>query len=161
MLKFSPKLTDYKKWKFLKILNWKQRIKSFKKFNKIISFFKIETLENDLRVGDIVLPEIISNDGKLTFKQINIPQNLELNCHTFTDAIKNIISADGDFNKQFCSIWTENTDEYFCYAYENESNFLSLIEQALFIRIIEFGNTELSYTYFINCINEQIAQLLS
>lgn len=119
-------------------------------------------LVNDVKVGDIVLPETISNDGKSTFKQIVIPQDLELNCTAFTNSIKNIIAANGDFTKQFGSIWSENTDEYFCCNYEKECNFLSLIEQALFIRIVEFDlNTQLNYMYFNDCINEQIAQLLT
>lgn len=122
------------------------------------------SIENCIKVGDIVLPEFISEDGKLIFKQIVVPQDLELNnCPAFTNTIERIISANGDFMKQFSNIWNEeNSDEYFCTCYENECNFLLLIEQALFIRIIETDiNTKLGYNFFGDCVNEQIAQLLT
>lgn len=122
------------------------------------------SLKNDIKVGDIVLPEMISEDRKLVFKQIVIPQDLELNnCPAFTNAIKRIISGNGDFMKQFSNIWNEeNSEDYFCCVYKNECNFLCLIEQALFIRIIETDiNTKMNYNCFNDCINEEIAQLLT
>lgn len=96
-----------------------------------------------IKAGDIVLPEIKSKDGNLTFKEIAIPEGLDLTGYKpFTDVISNIMTLNGKPGMQLEVIYNSyknnDFDEYFICCYKNEGEFLALLEYAIYLRTVEF-----------------------
>ena len=113
----------------------------------IISFFKMAFI-NGLKAGNVILPEVKSKDGKLTFKEIIIPEGLDLTIYEpLAKLITNIIALNGNPSMQINAIRDcDNEYDIYTYLYEDYyagNEFFLLLEYAIWLRAIEFDNKKI------------------